>query len=260
MELANTWADTWSSEAARRRSSSGSVWPSVTTSAKAGLPCVRVPVLSNSITRPEARRSRAPPPLITTPMCAALDSPDMIAIGAARSSGQGVATTSTATARTGSAVHHHDAPASEERQRDEGDGDPVRHPHKWGRRRLGLRDEADDARIRRLRRRRRSDQLHGASRIDHTRADNVAWYALDRQRLARQRRLIEHGRGQQATIDGNDLTGADQQPIPRYHHRPPTPRLPPHRCAASPCAGPARPTGSARVEPAPRPGLPAVAR
>jgi hypothetical protein len=204
MELANTWADTWSSEAARRRSSSGSIWPSVTMSANAGLPCVRVPVLSNSMTRPEARRSRAPPPLITTPMCAALDSPDMIAIGA-RTSGQGVATTSTATARTGSAVHHHEAPAT--RSVSGTKAIAIRSAiHKWGRRRLGLGDEADDARIRRLRRRRSSDQLDGASRIDHTRSDNLAWYPLDRQRLASQRGLIEHGRRQQATIDGDDLT------------------------------------------------------
>jgi hypothetical protein len=57
--------------------------------------------LSNSITCPAASRSSAPPPLMTTPTRAARDSPDMIAIGAASSSGHGVATTSTATARTG---------------------------------------------------------------------------------------------------------------------------------------------------------------
>ena len=42
------------------------------------------------------------PPLTTTPRRAARDNPDMIATGAASSSGHGVATTSTATARTGS--------------------------------------------------------------------------------------------------------------------------------------------------------------
>ena len=48
---------------------------------------------------------------MTTPTCAARDSPDMIAIGAASSSGHGVATTSTATARTGSPLTAHANPA-----------------------------------------------------------------------------------------------------------------------------------------------------
>ena len=105
MALARTCAETWSSEAASRSSWSASIRPpAVTTSASPGRPWVRVPVLSKSITCPAARRSRAPPPLMTTPMCAARDRPDMIAIGAASSSGHGVATTSTATARTGSAL------------------------------------------------------------------------------------------------------------------------------------------------------------
>ena len=46
--------------------------------------------------RPDVHR--APPPLTTTPIRVARDRPDMIAIGAASSSGHGVATTSTATA------------------------------------------------------------------------------------------------------------------------------------------------------------------
>ena len=48
---------------------------------------------------------------MTTPMRAARDSPDMIAIGAASSSGHGVATTSTATARTGSPLTAQATPA-----------------------------------------------------------------------------------------------------------------------------------------------------
>jgi hypothetical protein len=46
-----------------------------------------------------------------TPICAARDSPDMMAIGAASSSGHGVATTSTATARTGSPLSSQASPA-----------------------------------------------------------------------------------------------------------------------------------------------------
>ena len=81
------------------------------TSASTGWPWVSVPVLSNSMTRPAARASSAPPPLMTTPMWAARDSPDMMAIGAASSSGHGVATTSTATASTGSPLTAQDTPA-----------------------------------------------------------------------------------------------------------------------------------------------------
>jgi hypothetical protein len=72
------------------------------TSATSGIPTVRVPVLSNSSTRPPARRSSAPPLLTTIPRRAAREMPATIATGAARIRGQGVATTSTASARTAS--------------------------------------------------------------------------------------------------------------------------------------------------------------
>ena len=69
---------------------------------RSGVPAVRVPVLSNSSTRPAARRSSAPPLLTTIPRRAAREMPATIATGAARMSGHGVATTSTARARTAS--------------------------------------------------------------------------------------------------------------------------------------------------------------
>ena len=52
--------------------------------------------------RASPSRSIAAPPLTITPSRAARETPETIAIGAARISGQGVATTSTATARTAS--------------------------------------------------------------------------------------------------------------------------------------------------------------
>ena len=55
--------------------------------------------------------SSGPAPFISTPKCAARDSPATSATGTARISGQGVATTSTATARIGSPVNHHAAKA-----------------------------------------------------------------------------------------------------------------------------------------------------
>ena len=100
--LASTCGDTWSSDAASRSTSSASnrrrgddvgehrVGPgSACRSCRTASPARRPGV------------SSAPPPLTTTPICAAADSPDMIAIGAASSSGHGVATTSTATAAPG---------------------------------------------------------------------------------------------------------------------------------------------------------------
>ena len=67
-----------------------------------GVPRVIVPVLSSSTTLTAPRASIAAAPLTITPRRAAADTPDTRATGAARISGQGVATTSTASARTGS--------------------------------------------------------------------------------------------------------------------------------------------------------------
>ncbi len=63
---------------------------------------VRVPVLSSSTVSALPIASIAPPPLTMIPRRAARETPEMIAIGVARISGQGVATTSTAKARTSS--------------------------------------------------------------------------------------------------------------------------------------------------------------
>ena len=65
-------------------------------------PPVTVPVLSKSTVLTRARTSSAPPPLTRTPMDAHRETPDMMAMGTARISGQGVATTRTASALTGS--------------------------------------------------------------------------------------------------------------------------------------------------------------
>ena len=98
----------------------------------------------------------------------------MIAIGAARSSGHGVATTSTATARTGSPLTTHAAPATRSVSGTKSDGEPVGHPHERRRRRLGLLDEADDAGIRRLAPPPPSRPARPGPRVDHTAADIVA--------------------------------------------------------------------------------------
>ena len=79
-----------------------------------GRPTVSVPVLSSSSTRPSASRSSATPPLTIAPREAARERPAVMAIGAARISGQGVATTSTATARTGSPERTQASPGSDQ--------------------------------------------------------------------------------------------------------------------------------------------------
>ena len=97
--VARTCPEAWSSEAARPRISSGSSAPAGTTAVTAGWPAVSVPVLSSSTVVHRARRSSTPPFFTTIPRRAAADRPETRATGAARMSGQGVATTRTATAR-----------------------------------------------------------------------------------------------------------------------------------------------------------------
>ncbi len=63
-----------------------------------------VPVLSSMTVVQRPSRSSTAPPFTTTPRLAATDNPDTSATGAARISGQGVATTRTATALPGPAA------------------------------------------------------------------------------------------------------------------------------------------------------------
>ena len=145
---ANRCGESWSRHAARRRTSSewsGAVGATATL-AMVGTPRVIVPVLSKSSTRPCANRSSAPPSFTITPRCAQRDIPDTIAIGAASSSGQGVATTSTATARTASPDTAH-AKGSDHGERHEPQCVSICEPHE---RRLvspGSLDQAHHTRI-----------------------------------------------------------------------------------------------------------------
>ena len=120
--------------------------PAVTTSASTGSALGQGAGLVEQHHLPGGQRSRAPPPLMTTPICAARDSPDMIAIGAASSSGHGVATTSTATARTGSPLTAQATAGQDQRERNEVDGEPIGGAHERRRRGLGLLDQPYHAR------------------------------------------------------------------------------------------------------------------
>ena len=104
--------EAWSSEAASRSSASGAIVSVTRVSTRRAWPSVNVPVLSMTRARTWASVSIALPPLIRMPSLAARESPDTMATGTAKMSGQGVATTSTATARTTSPVKPQAAPAS----------------------------------------------------------------------------------------------------------------------------------------------------
>ena len=69
------------------------------TRSSSGCPSVSVPVLSSKTVLAPPSRSSAPAPLTMMPARAARESPATNAIGAARMSGQGVATTITASPR-----------------------------------------------------------------------------------------------------------------------------------------------------------------
>jgi hypothetical protein len=105
-------AESRSSEAASRSVSPSGRPSREATSASSGCPSVIVPVLSSRTVRALPSRSIAPAPLTTIPARAARERPDISAIGAARMSGQGVATTKTASARTGSPDTTQAAPAT----------------------------------------------------------------------------------------------------------------------------------------------------
>ncbi|MNL41915.1 hypothetical protein D3C87_1643450 [compost metagenome] len=80
--------------------------------ARRALPPVSVPVLSKKRMLACDNLSSAPPPLTSTPRPAQRESPDTIATGTARISGQGVATTSTASARVSSPLASQASPAT----------------------------------------------------------------------------------------------------------------------------------------------------
>ena len=90
-----------STDAASRTTWSEDAGPNVSTAMTWGRAEVTVPVLSSSSTLTRARVSSGPPPLTMIPCFAARETPAMMAAGAARMSGQGVATTRTASARMG---------------------------------------------------------------------------------------------------------------------------------------------------------------
>ena len=177
-------------------------------------PTVSVPVLSITSERTCASVSIALPPLIRMPRLAARDSPATSATGTARISGQGVATTSTATARTGSPVSPQAAPASatvtaRNRQRV-----AVGQPRHRRARMLRRLHQPDDAGIGALVGAVRGQHVEGVADIGRAAEHGVAGLEPDRQRLAGERRLIEHRHalGHRA-VHRHHIAAAHQQPV-----------------------------------------------
>ena len=133
-----------------------------------------VPVLSNSSTFPWASVSSAPPPFTMIPRRAAREMPATTAMGTARISGHGVATTRTASARTGSPVSEPGGSRDRQRHGDEDHGVPVGHTHERRLLLLRLLDQANDARVRALGGGRHRAQVHGGPRVHRAGSDLVA--------------------------------------------------------------------------------------
>ena len=92
---------------------------------------------------------------------------------------------------------------------------PIRESNERRARRLGCRNEADDACVGAFARRRGGAQVERSAGIDHATAHRVADAVLDRQRFTRQRALVEDdvvGFGQ--PVDRHHFARLDQQEIP----------------------------------------------
>ena len=185
-----------------------------------GRPTVNVPVLSNSSTRPAASRSSARPPFTTTPREAIRVSPEVIAIGAARIKGQGVATTRTATARTASPDNVQASPATAR----------VTARNATAYRSASLTNGALDASASASATNRTIPAyvLSAARRVARIMNESPAFTAplrtpspaptFDGKGLPRQRRLVEHRDiSLDTTVDGHDLTRPHQQQVTWRH-------------------------------------------
>ena len=213
----STCAESRSTDAASRSTSAGVCAPSAITSRTSGVPTVSVPVLSNSTVRASPSVSIAPAPLTITPARAARESPETSAIGAARISGHGVATTTTASARTGSPLSAQARPGDDQRDRQEEAGVAVGHAHE--RRALALRllDEPHERGVRALgggaigAHVERRAGVGGAAQHRHAAAQR------DRQRLAAERARVDDRLGaDDRAVDRDHLAGAHEHDVARH--------------------------------------------
>ena len=192
----------------------GSVAGPTSIVASLGRPAVRVPVLSNRMTRARASVSSGPPPLTITPRRAAREIPATIAIGAASRSGHGVATTRTASPRTGSPDSEPGRRGDGQRERDEDEGVAVREADERRLAVLRLLDEADDPGVGALGGRRGGAKIERGPGVDGPRGDLVAFLAGHQAGLAGERGFVEDGRApDDHPVDRHDFAGTDREQV-----------------------------------------------
>ena len=176
-----------------------------------------MPVLSNSSTFPCASVSSAPPPFTMIPRRAAREIPATTAMGTARISGHGVATTSTRQRPDGVAGEQPGGARDRQRHGDEDHGVPVGHSHERRLLLLRLLDQAHDTRVRALGGSGHGSEVDGRSRVHRSGSDRISFGPLGRAGLAGERRLVEHAGRHQHAVDRDDLAGLHEQAVARPH-------------------------------------------
>jgi hypothetical protein len=105
------------------------------------------------------------------------------------------------------------AERDDQRDRDEDRGVSIGETHRRALLLLGRLHEPHDARIRAVLRGRRGPEVEPASGVDGARADEVVVWPVDRPRLPRQRRFVEHGVSPQHAVDRHDLARLHEEPV-----------------------------------------------
>ena len=211
---ATTWCEACSSEPASRSTSSGLSPGAVSMAISRAPPTVSVPVLSNMTVCVRASASSGPPPLMRMPRRAACDD--------AGDEGDRRRQDERARRRRD---QHREAADRIARQEPGRAGDDQRDGQQQQRVAVGQADERrlgglrgghqpHDARIGAFAGRRGGAHLESLAGVERAAARRLAFPAVDRDRLAGQRRLVEHGaRAGDDAVDRDDFAGAHQDRV-----------------------------------------------
>jgi hypothetical protein len=180
------------------------------------VPSVSVPVLSSRTVRTAPSFSISPAPFTITPARAARETPEIRAIGAAKMSGHGVATTKTARARRASPETAQATPAtaavttrntSAYRSASRTKGGPLR---------LRVPDEADKGCVGALGCRPHGAELEGVGGVGRPAANGAAAAVGGRKRLAGERGLVDDRlAGRDDAVNRDHLAGAHDDDFAR---------------------------------------------
>ena len=140
--------------------------------------------------------------------------PETMAMGAARQQWAGRGHDEDRQGAHGVARDGPGDPGDDQRERHEEDGVAVRHAHEGRLGRLGLLDQADDARVRAVFGRGGGEQVEGCTGVDRPGAHRVAGLAGGQARFTGQGQFVEDGRiADDRAVDRDHLAGLDEQPI-----------------------------------------------